>query len=177
MALLQLSEPGQSPDPHARRVAVGIDLGTTHSLVAALRHGQVQCLPDEDGRVLLPSIVRYRVDGGSDIGFAAQAMQGDDPEHTIASVKRLMGRRLADLPDARRLPYQLVDDPGMVGVITRQGVKSPVEVSAQILATLRQRAEDSFDSDLFGAVITVPAYFDDAQRQATKDAAEIAGLK
>jgi len=177
MALLQLSEPGQSPDPHSRRVAVGIDLGTTHSLVAAVRHGQATCLPDADGRVLLPSIVRYRVDGGVDVGASAQAMQGADPEHTIASAKRLMGRKLADLPDAGRLPYHLVDGAGMVHVRTPQGLKSPVEVSAQILATLRQRAEDSFDSELFGAVITVPAYFDDAQRQATKDAAELAGLK
>jgi len=177
MALLQLSEPGQSPDPHARRIAVGIDLGTTHSLVAAVRHGQAICLPDARGQVLLPSIVRYRDDGGCDVGAAAQAMQGVDPEHTIASVKRLLGRKLADLPDATRLPYQLVDGAGMVDVRTPQGLKSPVEVSAQILATLRQRAEDSFDSELFGAVITVPAYFDDAQRQATKDAAELAGLK
>jgi molecular chaperone HscA len=177
MALLQLSEPGQSPDPHTRRVAVGIDLGTTHSLVAAMQHGHVSCLPDDQGRVLLPSIVRYRDDGGCDIGPEAQAMQGADPEHTIASVKRLMGRKLADLPDAGRLPYQLIDGQGMVQVRTPQGLKSPVEVSAQILATLRQRAEDSLDSDLFGAVITVPAYFDDAQRQATKDAAELAGLK
>ncbi|MCW5660162.1 MAG: Fe-S protein assembly chaperone HscA [Burkholderiaceae bacterium] len=177
MALLQLSEPGQSPDPHARRIAVGIDLGTTHSLVAALRHGHAESLSDEHGRVLLPSIVRYRADGGCDIGYPAQAAQGDDPEHTIASVKRLMGRKLADLPDANRLPYRLADGAGMVHIATPQGAKSPVEVSAQILATLRQRAEGSFDSDLFGAVITVPAYFDDAQRQATKDAAELAGLK
>jgi len=177
MALLQLSEPGQSPDPHTRRVAVGIDLGTTHSLVAAMRHGQASCLPDAEGRVLLPSIVRYRTDGGVEVGTRAQAMQGADPEHTIASVKRLMGRRLADLPDAGRLPYELVDGAGMVHVRTPQGLKSPVEVSAQILATLRQRAEDSFEGELFGAVITVPAYFDDAQRQATKDAAELARLK
>jgi len=177
MALLQLSEPGQSPDPHARRVAVGIDLGTTHSLVAAVRHGHAVCLPDAQGRVLLPSIVRYRSDGGCDVGPTAQAMQGEDPEHTIASVKRLMGRKLADLPHAGRLPYHLVDGPGMVQVSTPQGHKSPVEISAQILATLRQRAEDTFDSELFGAVITVPAYFDDAQRQATKGAAELAGLK
>jgi len=177
VALLQLSEPGQSPDPHSRRLAVGIDLGTTHSLVAALRHGHVESLGDDEGRVLLPSIVRYREDGRVDIGPAAQAAQADDPEHTIASVKRLMGRKLADLPDAGKLPYRLVDGAGMVHIETPQGAKSPVEVSAQILATLRQRAEDSFDSDLFGAVITVPAYFDDAQRQATKDAAELAGLK
>jgi len=177
MALLQLSEPGQSPDPHARRVAVGIDLGTTHSLVAALRHGHAESLPDAEGRVLLPSIVRYRDDGGVDLGHTAQAAQGEDPEHTIASVKRLMGRKLADLPDAGKLPYRLVDGAGMVHIGTPQGAKSPVEVSAQILAELRRRAEDSFDTDLFGAVITVPAYFDDAQRQATKDAAELAGLK
>jgi molecular chaperone HscA len=177
VALLQLSEPGQSLDPHARRLAVGIDLGTTHSLVAAVRHGQADCLPDGDGRVLLPSIVRYRADGGVDVGSVAQAMQGDDPEHTVASVKRLMGRKLADLPDAQRLPYELVDGAGMVHVRTPQGLKSPVEISAQILAALRERAEDSFDADVFGAVITVPAYFDDAQRQATKDAAELAGLK
>jgi len=177
MALLQLSEPGQAPDPHSRRIAVGIDLGTTHSLVAALRHGHTESLPDDRGRVLVPSIVRYRADGRCDIGHAAQAAQADDPEHTIASVKRLMGRKLADLPDASKLPYRLVDGAGMVHIETPQGAKSPVEVSAQILATLRQRAEDTFDSDLFGAVITVPAYFDDAQRQATKDAAELAGLK
>jgi molecular chaperone HscA len=177
MALLQLSEPGQSPDPHSRRVAVGIDLGTTHSLVAALRHGHAESLPDDAGRVLLPSIVRYRADGRCDIGYDARAAQADDPEHTIASVKRLMGRKLADLPDANRLPYRLADGAGMVHIATPQGAKSAVEVSAQILATLRQRAEDSFDSNLFGAVITVPAYFDDAQRQATKDAAELAGLK
>ena len=127
--------------------------------------------------MLLPSIVRYRADGGVDVGHLAQAMQGEDPEHTVASVKRLMGRKLADLPDAQRLPYELVDGAGMVHVRTPRGLKSPVEISAQILVALRERAEDSFDADVFGAVITVPAYFDDAQRQATKDAAELAGLK
>ncbi|MCG3189594.1 MAG: Chaperone protein HscA [Burkholderiaceae bacterium] len=177
MALLQLSEPGQSPDPHARRVAVGIDLGTTNSLVAGLRHGHATCLADAEGRVLLPSVVRYRDDGEIDVGAGAQAMQHDDPEHTIASVKRLMGRKLADLVDAARLPYRLSDGAGMVNLGTPQGLKSPVEVSAQILAALRRRAEESFGSELFGAVITVPAYFDDAQRQATKGAAELAGLK
>jgi molecular chaperone HscA len=177
MALLQISEPGQSPDPHTRRIAVGIDLGTTNSLVAAMRHGHVECLPDREGRVLLPSVVRYAPDGSRQVGHAAQGVQADDPEHTIASVKRLMGRKLADLTDAHKLPYHLVDGAGMVHVQTRQGSKSPVEVSAEILATLRQRAEDSFDDELFGAVITVPAYFDDAQRQATKDAAQLAGLK
>ncbi len=177
MALLQLSEPGQTPDPHARRIAVGIDLGTTHSLVAALRHGVVECLPDAAGRALLPSVVRYLDGGGRQIGFDAQAALADDPENTVASVKRLMGRGLADIPGHDRLPYQFIDQPGMVAINTRQGVKTPVEVSAEILATLRYRAEDSFNDDIFGAVITVPAYFDDAQRQATKDAAQLAGLK
>lgn len=177
MALLQISEPGQAPDPHQRRIAVGIDLGTTHSLVAAVRHGVAECLPDAQGRVLLPSAVQYVGERGRRIGAEALAAQAEDPEHTVVSVKRLMGRKLAEVVDAQRLPYRFVDGPGMVGIETRQGVKSPVEVSAEILATLRQRAEDSFDADLFGAVITVPAYFDDAQRQATKDAAQLAGLK
>jgi len=180
MALLQISEPGQTPDPHQRRVAVGIDLGTTHSLVASVRHGLPECLPDEQGRVILPSVVRYLPPGsgsGRSIGWDALAAQIDDPHNTISSVKRLMGRKLADLPNAAKLPYTVVDGPGMAAVRTVAGDKSPVEVSAEILATLRFRAEDSFDSDLFGAVITVPAYFDDAQRQATKDAAQMAGLE
>ena len=180
MALLQISEPGQSPDPHQRRIAVGIDLGTTHSLVAAVRNGAAECLPDEQGRVILPSAVRYLVDAQGrtrrQIGFDAIHAQAEDPINTIVSVKRFMGRRLADLPDAGKLPYQFEDQPGMVGVKTVDGVKSPVEVSAEILASLRQRAEDTFNDDLFGAVITVPAYFDDAQRQATKDAAQMAGI-
>ena len=176
MALLQISEPGQSPDPHQRRVAVGIDLGTTHSLVAAVRHGAAECLPDAQGRVLLPSVVRYLANGGRRIGHDALADAPQDAENTIASAKRLMGRGLADIAGAGKLPYQLIDQPGMVAVQTVQGAKSPVEVSAEILATLRQRAEDSFDDDLYGAVITVPAYFDDAQRQATKDAAQLAGI-
>ncbi|MBU0917501.1 Fe-S protein assembly chaperone HscA [Aquabacterium parvum] len=180
MALLQISEPGQSPDPHQRRIAVGIDLGTTHSLVAAVRNGAAECLPDEQGRVILPSAVRYLVDAQGrtrrQIGFDAIHAQAEDPLNTVVSVKRFMGRRLADLPDAGKLPYQFEDQPGMVGVKTVDGVKSPVEVSAEILASLRQRAEDTFNDDLFGAVITVPAYFDDAQRQATKDAAQMAGI-
>ena len=176
MALLQISEPGQSPDPHQRRVAVGIDLGTTHSLVAAVRHGVAECLPDEQGRVLLPSVVRYLAGGGRRIGYAALQATPPDAANTIASVKRLMGRALADIGGRAALPYTLVDHPGMVGVQTLAGEKSPVEISAEILATLRQRAEDSFDDELYGAVITVPAYFDDAQRQATKDAARLAGL-
>jgi molecular chaperone HscA len=180
MALLQISEPGQSPDPHQRRIAVGIDLGTTHSLVASVRSGVAECLPDEQGRVILPSAVRYMLDERGQtrrhIGFEALSAQAEDSQNTIVSVKRFMGRRLADLPDAGRLPYQFEDQPGMVAVKTVAGVKSPVEVSAEILASLRQRAEDTFNDDLFGAVITVPAYFDDAQRQATKDAAQMAGL-
>jgi molecular chaperone HscA len=176
MALLQISEPGGSPDPHQRRIAVGIDLGTTHSLVAAVRHGVAECLPDAEGAVILPSVVRFLEGGRRQIGVAARAAQAEDPENTVASVKRFMGRRLADLPGHEKLPYRFVDGPGMVAIATRDGQKSPVEVSAEILAALRQRAEDSFDDDIFGAVITVPAYFDDAQRQATKDAAELAGL-
>ena len=176
MALLQISEPGQSPDPHGRRIAVGIDLGTTHSLVAAVRHGVAECLPDAQGRAILPSVVRYAGEGRRQIGHDALAAQGDDAENTIASAKRLMGRTLADLGNSASLPYRLADQPGMVGIQTREGIKSPVEVSAEILASLRQRAEDTFDDGLFGAVITVPAYFDDAQRQATKDAARLAGL-
>ncbi len=176
MALLQISEPGQSPDPHQRRIAVGIDLGTTHSLVAAVRHGVAECLPDDQGRVLLPSVVRYLPAGGRQIGHEAAANATQDPDNTLFSVKRLMGRGLADVTDAAKLPYRLIDQPGMVGVETVLGVKSPVEVSAEVLATLRYRAEDTMGDDLYGAVITVPAYFDDAQRQATKDAAKLAGL-
>ena len=176
MALLQISEPGQSPKPHERRIAVGIDLGTTHSLIAAVRNGIAECLPDDAGRVLLPSVVRYEAGGKRQIGFEAQALLAADSQNTIASVKRFMGRGLNDVADAAKLPYQFVEHPGMLGLQTVAGEKSPVEVSADILATLRYRAEDTFNDDLFGAVITVPAYFDDAQRQATKDAAELAGL-
>ena len=178
MALLQISEPGQSADPHQRRIAVGIDLGTTHSLVAAVRHGMAECLPDEEGRVLLPSVVRYLAGGGRQIGHSAVQLQEQDAANTIASAKRLMGRGRGDIAGAQQLPYALVDSEhgGMVGIATADGIKSPVEVSADILAKLRQRAEDTFNEDLYGAVITVPAYFDDAQRQATKDAAQLAGL-
>jgi molecular chaperone HscA len=176
MALLQISEPGQSPNPHERRIAVGIDLGTTHSLVAAVRSGVAECLPDVQGRVLLPSVVRYLDADRRQIGFDALAQQTQDPGNTIASVKRLMGRGMADVSRSGSLPYALEDAPGMVQVRTIAGIKSPVEISAEILATLRFRAEDSFNDDIFGAVITVPAYFDDAQRQATKDAAQLAGL-
>ena len=181
MALLQISEPGQSPDPHQRRVAVGIDLGTTHSLVAAVRHGVAECLPDEQGRVILPSVVRYLdpAAGGSgrQIGFDALAAQVADPGNTVSSVKRLMGRQRAQVGDVDRLAYEVVDHDGMAQIHTVAGRKTPMEVSAEILATLRFRAEDSFDDELYGAVITVPAYFDDAQRQATKDAAQLAGIE
>ncbi len=177
MALLQISEPGQSPNPHERRIAVGIDLGTTHSLVASVRHGVAECLPDDAGRVILPSAVRYLPEGRRQIGADALAAQAEDPENTLVSVKRFMGRRLADVAAREKLPYRFEDTPGMLSVVTRDGLKSPVEVSAEILATLRFRAEDTFADDVFGAVITVPAYFDDAQRQATKDAAQLAGLK
>lgn len=176
MALLQISEPGQSPNPHERRIAVGIDLGTTHSLVAAVRNGVAECLPDGEGRVLLPSVVRYLAGGGRQIGYAAQQNLALDPENTIASVKRFMGRSLTDVVEAKKLPYRFADHAGMLGIHTVEGEKSPVEVSAEILATLRYLAEDTFNDDLFGAVITVPAYFDDAQRQATKDAAQLAGI-
>jgi molecular chaperone HscA len=174
VALLQISEPGASLDPHRRRHVVGIDLGTTHSLVAAVRNGVAECLPDADGRTILPSAVRYRADGRTEIGQRALDQAVADPANTIVSVKRLMGRGRADLDP--RLPYAFVDAPGMVRIETVQGPKSPVEVSAEILATLRQRAEDTVADDLYGAVVTVPAYFDDAQRQATKAAAELAGL-
>ncbi|MEO8280011.1 MAG: Fe-S protein assembly chaperone HscA [Ideonella sp.] len=176
MALLQISEPGAGPDPHQRRIAVGIDLGTTHSLVAAVRNGVSECLPDEQGRVILPSAVRYLPNGRRQIGFEALAAAATDAKNTVVSVKRFMGRGLSDIADRTKLPYDFADSPGMLKLHTVDGLKSPVEVSAELLATLRQRAEDSFDDDLFGAVITVPAYFDDAQRQATKDAAELAGL-
>ena len=176
MALLQISEPGQAPDPHARRIAIGIDLGTTHSLVASVRNGVAECLPDDQGRVILPSAVRYLGNGKRAIGHDALAAQAEDPQNTIVSVKRFMGRGVADIANATQLPYELIDKPGMLSLQTIEGEKSPVEVSAEILATLRQRAEDTFNNDIYGAVITVPAYFDDAQRQATKDAAQMAGL-
>ncbi|ATA55308.1 Fe-S protein assembly chaperone HscA [Variovorax boronicumulans] len=177
MALLQISEPGQAPDPHQRRIAVGIDLGTTHSLVASVRNGVAECLPDDQGRVLLPSAVRYLDGDRRQIGFDAVAARAQDPANTITSVKRLMGRGLSDIANRDAMSYRIGgDDGGMVKVQTSAGEKSPVEISAEILATLRYRAEDTFDDELYGAVITVPAYFDEGQRQATKDAAQLAGL-
>jgi molecular chaperone HscA len=177
MALLQISEPGMAPAPHQRRLAIGIDLGTTNSLVAAVRSGVPDALPDEHGRVLLPSVVRYLEKGGRRIGHAAKDEAATDPRNTIVSVKRFMGRGKTEVEGAENAPYDFVDAPGMVQIRTVAGVKSPVEVSAEILAMLRQRAEDSLGDELVGAVITVPAYFDDAQRQATKDAARLAGLE
>ncbi len=196
MALLQISEPGFSTAPHQHRLAVGIDLGTTNSLVATVRNGISVVLNDEHGRAMLPSVVRYAADGGVVVGEHAQASQSDDPVNTIVSVKRFMGRGLADVGDVSRLPYRFVDyaqttghgpstclptgrqgsGHGMVQLRTVAGVKSPVEISAEILKVLRARAEATLGGELVGAVITVPAYFDDAQRQATKDAAKLAGL-
>ena len=176
MALLQISEPGLSAAPHQHRLAVGIDLGTTNSLVATVRNGISVVLNDEDGAALLPSVVRYAADGSVQIGVSAQAVQSEDPQNTIVSVKRFMGRGLKDVGEVGNLPYRFVDSPGMVQLRTIAGVKSPVEISAEILKLLRDRAEQSLGGQLVGAVITVPAYFDDAQRQATKDAARLAGL-
>ena len=181
MALLQISEPGQSTAPHQHKLAVGIDLGTTNSLVATVRSSQATVLLDEDGHALLPSVVRYMPDASIDVGYSAQAAQSQDPSNTIVSAKRFMGRGLKDI-DVALQPYHFVDNNNeMLQIETRAGVKSPVEISAEILKALKTRAEKSFglekDSpELVGAVITVPAYFDDAQRQATKDAARLAGL-
>ena len=176
MALLQITEPGMSTEPHKHRLAVGIDLGTTNSLVATVRNGIAICLPDEAGRTMLPSAVRYQADGGIEVGLGALKAQAVDPRNTIVSVKRFMGRGLKDVAHIEAMPYDFEDSPGMVRLRTVQGVKSPVEVSAEILRRLRERAEASLGGALVGAVITVPAYYDDAQRQATKDAARLAGL-
>lgn len=165
-----------APAPHQRRLAVGIDLGTTNSLVAAVRNSVAEALPDEQGRILLPSVVRYLERGGRRIGHTAKEEAVLDPRNTIVSVKRFMGRGRHEVEGVENAPYEFIDAPGMVQIRTADGVKSPVEVSAEILATLRQRAEDSLGDELVGAVITVPAYFDEAQRQATKDAARLAGL-
>jgi len=176
MALLQISEPGLSPEPHQHRLAVGIDLGTTHSLVATVRSGTAEVIPDEQRRPLLPSIVRYFADGRVATGYDARAAQADDPANTIVSVKRFMGRGVADVAKYGALPYRFVDAPGMIAIQTVAGARSPVQVSAQILRVLRDRAEAALGGELAGAVVTVPAYFDDSQRQATKDAAKLAGL-
>lgn len=176
MALLQISEPGQSAAPHEHKLAVGIDLGTTNSLVATVQSGMSTVLLDEYGHALLPSVVHYLPDDTVEVGYRAQAQQSLDPQNTIVSIKRLMGRGLSDIPDISHLPYRFIDEPGVVRVNTRAGIKSPVEISAEILKVLKVRAEKTLGGELRGAVITVPAYFDDAQRQATKDAARLAGL-
>jgi len=178
MALLQIAEPGQSPQPHQRRLAVGIDLGTTNSLVATLRSGLAESLADADGEVILPSCVRYLPDGRLEVGAVAKAAAALDPLNTVLSVKRLMGRGVSDIRLlGEQLPYRFVEgESHMPFIDTVQGPKSPVEVSAEILRVLRRRAEEALGGELVGAVITVPAYFDEAQRQATKDAARLAGL-
>ncbi len=176
MALLQIAEPGQAAAPHQHRLAAGIDLGTTNSLIATVQSAQLRALADEAGAALLPSVVRYAADGGVVVGAQALAQQADDPLNTIASVKRLMGRGLADVLKAGAPTYKLLDRPGMVALETAAGTRSPVEVSAEILRALRDRAQAALGGELTGVVITVPAYFDDAQRQATKDAARLAGL-
>ena len=176
MALLQIAEPGESPLPHQTRYAIGIDLGTTNSLVASVRSGMAHVMNDADGRALVPSVVRYLDDGSVQVGYDALKAIAKDPKNTVASVKRLMGRGYTDIEHRENLPLDLVDLPGMVSVKTRQGVKTPVEVSAEILRVLNERAQQTLKQEIVGAVITVPAYFDDAQRQATKDAARLAGL-
>ena len=176
MALLQIAEPGQSRNPHERRIAIGIDLGTTNSLVASMKNAIPEILRSEAGHTMLPSVVRYLQGNRTQAGYEALAQASLDPKNTIISVKRFMGRGLNDIAHAKNLPYDFLETSGMLKIKTVQGDKSPVEVSAEILARLRQLAEDSFSDDIEGAVITVPAYFDDAQRQATKDAAQLAGI-
>lgn len=176
MALLQIAEPGLSADPHQHRLAVGIDLGTTNSLVATVRNAQTEVIADHEGKKLLPSVVRYISDNEVVVGYEAQKAAGEDAKNTIVSVKRFLGRSQADLEHSANLPYEFTTDAGMLRIKTRAGEKSPVEVSAEILKTLSARAQEALGGDLVGAVITVPAYFDDAQRQATKDAARLAGL-
>ena len=177
MALLQIAEPGLAAAPHEHKLAIGIDLGTTNSLVASVRSGSAVCLADDEGREILPSVVRFCEDERVEVGADALRAQKIDPHNTISSVKRFIGRSLTDLSSTEHLPYQFVPNETQSIVLqTRQGAKNPVEVSAQILTTLKERAEASLGGALSGTVITVPAYFDDAQRQATKDAAKLAGL-
>lgn len=176
MALFQIAEPGLSAAPHEHRLAVGIDLGTTNSLVATVISGSPEVLPDDEGRRLFPSVVRFLADGSVETGWSALAHAEEDPENTIYSAKRLIGRGRADLKNLPALPYRITDAAGGVAVETVQGPKSPIEVSAEVLKALRERAEKRLGGELTGAVVTVPAYFDDAQRQATKDAARLAGL-
>ena len=176
MALFQIAEPGLSAAPHEHRLAVGIDLGTTNSLAATVKSGEPVVLADEAGRKLLPSVVRYLKDGSVETGWDALAHAESDPRNTVYSAKRLLARGRSELKTLPVLPYEIVDAPGGVAIRTVQGDKSPVEVSAEILKTLAKRAETQLGGELTGAVITVPAYFDDAQRQATKDAARLANL-
>ena len=176
MALLQIAEPGESTAPHEHRLAVGIDLGTTNSLIATVKSGAAEVLLNKEGDKLTPSVVRYFADGTVEVGDKPKSEQADDPANTIVSVKRFMGRSMADVARYGALPYKFIDAPGMVKVETVAGVKSPVDVSADILRVLRVQAEAALAGPLAGAVITVPAYFDDAQRQATKDAARLAGI-
>ncbi len=177
MALLQIAEPGMSAAPHQHKLAIGIDLGTTNSLVATVQSGMSTVLQDEYGHALLPSVAQYLPDGDVIVGHAAQSAQSADPKNTISSVKRFMGRGFNDIPDTTHIPYKFRDSgSGMVQIETCAGIKSPVEISAEILKSLKTRAEKALGGELTGAVITVPAYFDDAQRQATKDAARLAGL-
>jgi molecular chaperone HscA len=176
MALMQIAEPGESTAPHQHRLAVGIDLGTTNSLIATVKSGAAEVLLNHDGEKLTPSVVRYFADGHCEVGEKPKAEQADDPANTIVSVKRFMGRGLADVAKYGALPYRFIDAPGMVKIETVAGVKSPVDVSAEILNVLRVQAEEALGGELVGAVITVPAYFDDAQRQATKDAARLVGI-
>lgn len=176
MALLHISEPGQSPAPHQHRLAVGIDLGTTNSLLATIRSGVSVCIEDQTGRAALPSVVHYAADGTVEVGASAVAIQKRDPLNTISSVKRLIGRTLADLPDNHLLPYRFAKNDKMIEIITRAGHKNAIEISAEVLKSLKNRAEEALGGLPEGVVITVPAYFDEAQRQATKDAAGLAGL-
>ncbi|CAG7601574.1 Fe-S protein assembly chaperone HscA [Candidatus Vallotia tarda] len=178
MALLKIVEPSMAPPALDRpRIAIGIDLGTTYSLVAVAKNGISEVLLDEIGRPLLPSVVRYLSGGGRKIGYPAKLDAVLDPCNTISSVKRFMGRSKADIQDLDTIPYHFVNTSGMVQLKTIDGVRSPIEISAEILVALRQRAEAALGKEIIGAVLTVPAYFDDAQRQATKDAARLAGLK
>ena len=176
MSLLQISEPGLSAVPHQHRLAAGIDLGTTNSLIASVISGEPRCLQDDNGRTLLPSVVRYGENGNIQIGYEAQQNQTLDPANTISSAKRLIGRTLTDLPKNTPLPYRFINRENIIEIHTRSGNKNPIEVSAEILKTLKKRAEDALGGELTGVVITVPAYFDDSQRTATKDAAKLAGL-
>ena len=175
MVLLQIAEPNMSAAPHQHRLAAGIDLGTTNSLVASVKSGSAVCLADEDGNTSLPSVVRYLGNGETVVGKEALAAQKTDPQNTVSSVKRLIGRTLSEI-DAAHLPYRFGQSEKIIELHTKNGIKTPIDVSADILASLKARAEQSLGGELVGAVITVPAYFDDAQRQATKDAARLAGI-